>query len=436
MAKYLQAQKLSGKITLCGDKSISHRALILAALSSGQTIVRGLNRGQDVMHLAKAITQLGACVTFKPEHNLCLIDGAGIGCLLEPQQPFYLGNSGTAARLLIGAIAPYNIKASFTGDTSLQSRPMTRIIEPLQQTGAQFSVDRYLPLQLLGNPCAVPIDLQLKIASAQVKSALLFAALSIEGRSIIIENTPTRDHTERMLELFAADIQLERMANATKICITGAKALQASTIAIPGDFSAAAFLIAAAILVPGSEVELTNVGLNPTRTGFLTCLQEMGADIEITNPQVISNEPVGNLKIRHCQLSAIDVPASRAALMIDEYPILAVLAAFAKGETTLHGLTELKVKESNRLLAIAAGLNANNVLCHISSDSLRIVGTNPDHIGGAVVSTHMDHRIAMSFLVMGLASAHPISVDNITYIGTSFPEFFDILTGFGAQIYG
>lgn len=436
MACYLQAKKLCGTVSLNGDKSISHRALILSLLARGRSTIKNLNKGHDVMHTVQAIRALGANVIFDKEKDITIVDGAGLGCLLQPAAPIYLGNSGTAARLLIGAIAPYNITTEITGDESLQSRPMDRIITPLKLMGAQFSPTNQLPLILLGNPEPIPIEWDLTIASAQVKSALLLAALSISGDNIIREYVQSRDHTERMLPLFEADFTSSQKSNHIALNIVGNKTLHHTELAVIGDFSSASFLMAAALLVPDSYIELKNIGINPTRTGFLTCLQEMGADIELLNKREISSEPVCDIKIRHSQLKGIVVPASRAALMIDEYPIISVLAAFAQGETILHGIEELKIKESNRLVAIAEALQLNNVVCEIKNNSLKITGTSPIHMGNTTVNSRQDHRIAMSFLIMGLASANPIYIDDISSIATSFPEFFRLLATLGAEIYG
>lgn len=435
MASYLQAKKLYGAVSLSGDKSISHRALILALLAKGRSIIKNLNKGQDVMHTALAIKALGANVIFDKEKELTIVDGAGLGCLLQPTKAIYLGNSGTAARLLIGAMAPYNITAEITGDESLQNRPMDRIITPLKLMGAQFSDNSRLPLTLLGNPEPIPIEWDLTIPSAQVKSALLLAALSIKGDNIVKEYVQSRDHTERLLPLFGADFIARQKPDHTSLNIIGNRSLRAAELEIIGDFSSASFLIAAALLVPDSCIELKNIGINPTRIGFLTCLFDMGAAIELLNKREISAEPVCDIKIRHSQLKGINVPASRAASMIDEYPIISVLAAFAQGDTILHGLQELKIKESNRITAIAEALRLNNVNCEIKNNSLKIIGTSPNYMGDIMVNSRQDHRIAMSFLIMGLASAKPIYIDDISSIGTSFPEFFQLLAKLGVEIY-
>ena len=426
---------LKGAVRVPGDKSMSHRALILGLLSVGTTTITGLLEGDDVMATAAACRAFGATVTKKGES--WHVSGVGVGSLLEPDAPLDFGNAGTGARLMMGVAATYDFKTRFTGDVSLCSRPMARVLTPLKQMGAEVldcAAGEKLPLTLRGATLPVPVTYTLPVASAQVKSAILLAALNTPGRTTVIEPVPTRDHTEKMLAAFGASITVEVQANgAHHITINGEAELQPQNIAIPADPSSAAFPIVAALLVPGSSVELSGVMLNPTRTGLFTTLKEMGAVLEITNRRVEGGEEVGDITARYGPLHAVDVAATRAPSMIDEYPVLAVAASFASGQSTFHGLHELTVKESNRLTAIAAGLRANGVMAKIDDDTLTVEGIGRVK-GGGRVETHHDHRIAMAFLIMGLASDSPVEIDDSRMIATSFPAFLPLMRGLGAQI--
>ncbi len=426
---------LKGTVRVPGDKSMSHRALILGLLSVGTTRITGLLEGDDVMATAVACAAFGATLTKTSE--TWQVSGVGVGALLEPDAPLDFGNAGTGARLMMGVAATYDFKTCFTGDVSLCSRPMARVLTPLKQMGAEVlhsAAGEKLPLTMRGATLPVPLTYTLPVASAQVKSAILLAALNTPGRTIVIEPVPTRDHTEKMLAAFGAAIHVETQSNGTrKITIDGEAELRPQTIAIPADPSSAAFPMVAALLVEGSTVTLDAVMLNPTRTGLFTTLVEMGARLAIENRREEGGEEIGDITVTYGPLSAVDVPASRAPSMIDEYPVLAVAAAFAKGRSVFHGLHELTVKESNRLTAIAAGLRANGVTALIEGDTLIVEGTGSVE-GGGVVETHHDHRIAMAFLVMGLASQKPVQIDDGRMIATSFPEFLTTMHGLGAKI--
>ncbi len=437
-ARARQSGPFSGNIKVPGDKSISHRALLLGALSRGTTSISGLLDGTDVLATADAVAAMGAKVT-RLGPGTYQVSGTGLGGMLDPAEPLDLGNSGTGARLLMGVVAGQGLRAAFDGDASLRSRPMGRILEPLKSMGARVAGPgdkAKLPLTIIGATPAIPIDYVMPVASAQVKSAILLAGLGAMGTTIVRERHPTRDHSERMLAHFGADISLSRDGEDTVITISAAKPLLAQEIKVPGDPSSAAFPLVAALLVPGSDLTIRGVMINPTRTGLLTTLADMGANIQFTNRRDNGGEPVADLRIRAGRLRGVEVPADRAPSMIDEYPVLAVAAAAAKGTTVMRGLGELRVKESDRLEAVLAGLLANGVDARIDGDDLIVAGCGSGAAiaGGGTVATHMDHRIAMSFLVMGLASDKPVGVDSIAMIATSFPNFIDIMRGIGADI--
>ncbi len=400
---------LRGASAVPGDKSISHRALILGAMVEGETRIRGLLESGDVMRTVEAVRALGAAV--ERDGDVWRVRG---GAWRSPERPIDCGNSGTTARLLMGAVAGRPISATFAGDASLSSRPMRRVTEPLRQMGARIEGGDTLPITIHGGGLR-GIHYRAPVASAQVKSAILLAGLGADGATDVKEPQPSRDHTERMLPLFA-----------------GERGLRGTEIEVPGDPSSAAFAIVAALLGPGSEITLRGVCINPTRIGLLECLRSMGGAIEVTNPRQLGGEPVGDILARYSKLRGIEVSSDRAPAMIDEYPLLAVAAAFAEGETVLHGLGELRHKESDRLAAIAAGLAACAVAVQIEGDTLRIRGGAVR--GGAEIATHGDHRIAMAFLVLGLASAAPVCVDGAEMIATSFPGFADLMRGLGARI--
>lgn len=424
---------LSGSIRVPGDKSISHRALMFGALAVGETHISGLLESEDVLATAAAMRALGAEV--RREDGRWVVSGRGVGGLTEPANVLDMGNSGTAARLLTGILASHPIFSVITGDASLRSRPMRRVIEPLKPCGAHFTARAggLLPLAIEGTADAMPLSYRLPVASAQVKSAVLLAGLNARGLTEVEEPVSTRDHTENLLRHFGANVSIEQTGGGRAICLTGQPELHAADVTVPADPSSASFPLVAALLVPNSEIRLESVGLNPLRTGLLTTLQEMGATITIENQRLEGGEPVGDILVRHGSLSAVDVPPERAPTMIDEYPILAVAAAFARGTTRLFGLGELRVKESDRLTATARMLTENGVHADVSGDMLEIHGTPAPPRGGARIATGMDHRMAMSSLVFGLASEQPISVDDARFIDTSFPGFVLQMATLGAS---
>lgn len=427
---------LRGQIKVPGDKSISHRALMLGATAIGETVVGGLLEAEDVLNTATAMAALGARVS-RDEDGRWHISGTGVGGFIAPDAPLDFGNSGTGARLTAGLVSTTPLTATLTGDASLVKRPMGRIIEPLERMGARFEAapGGRMPLILHGARRPTPMRYRLPVASAQVKSAILFAALNTPGRTTVIEPEASRDHTERMLRAFGAAITVHEAPGGRKIVVEGHHELKAQPVAVPGDPSSAAFPLVAALITEGSVVVIANVLLNPTRTGLLATLKEMGADIEISNRRTEGGEEVGDLTARSSRLKGVTVPAGRAPSMIDEYPVLSVAAAFAEGRTRMDGLSELRVKESDRLAAVAAGLAANGVEVRIGDDWLEVTGRRGgSRLGAGEVKTHLDHRIAMSFLVMGLAAEHPVTVDDTRMIATSFPGFTDLLAGLGADL--
>ncbi len=430
------AMPLAGRLRVPGDKSISHRALMLAALAVGRTEITGLLEGEDVLATARALVALGAAVT-RLGAGRWNVDGVGIGGLAEPEQVLDLGNSGTSARLLLGILATHPLLAFLSGDASLRRRPMGRVIAPLSQMGARFlarSGER-LPLAVAGAAEPLPITYALPVPSAQVKSAVLLAGLNAPGETTVIEPQPTRDHTERMLRHFGAAVRIEAdEGGAKRITVTGFPELVPAPITVPGDPSSAAFPAVAALIVPGSEVVIEGVGINPTRTGLFDSLREMGADIALLNEREEGGEPVADLRVRAGALSGAEIPAERAPRMIDEYPILAVTAACARGRTLMRGLAELRVKESDRLAAIADGLARCGVRVAVTGDDLIVDGDGRPPAGGARIATALDHRIAMAFLVLGLATREPVAIDDAAPIATSFPGFVALMEGLGARI--
>ncbi|MFN4353670.1 3-phosphoshikimate 1-carboxyvinyltransferase [Parvibaculum sp.] len=431
------SRALGGTIRVPGDKSISHRALIFGALAVGETRITGLLEGEDVLSTAETMRRLGARVT-RHEDGTWSVFGVGVGGLREPAEPLDFGNSGTGARLVMGLVAGHPITATFIGDASLSRRPMGRVIKPLSEMGAHFHAREggKMPLTLTGARRALPITYRSPVASAQVKSAILLAGLNAPGITTVIEPVPTRDHTERMLRAFGAHIGTKQGKDGLEISLAGEPELTPCPIAVPGDPSSAAFPVVAALLVPGSEIVVQGITLNPHRAGLYTTLKEMGGDIEVMNQRDEGGEPVADLRVRHSRLKGIDVPPERAASMIDEYPVLAVAAAFAEGETRMMGIHELRVKESDRIAATASGLRANGVKVHESDDGMVVEGRSGVVDGGGHVVTHMDHRIAMSFLVMGLAAQKPVTVDDASMIATSFPGFTKLMRGLGASLAG
>ena len=427
------AAPLAGRIRVPGDKSISHRALMFGALAVGETRIDGLLEGEDVLRTATAMRALGASVV--QDGAVWRVAGRGIGGLAEPTDVLDMGNSGTAARLLAGMLASHDLFAVMTGDASLRGRPMRRVTEPLSLCGAQFSAREggRLPLAIRGACDAMPIHYRVPVASAQVKSAILLAGLNAPGHTVVEEAAATRDHTEAMLRHFGAEVTVAVEGAGRVITLAGQPELRARDVVVPGDPSSAAFPIAAALLVPGSAVTITGLGLNPLRTGLLDTLREMGADLVVTGERREGGETVGDLTVRHGALRGIDVPPGRAPAMIDEYPILAVIAACASGTTRMRGLGELRVKESDRLVLTAAMVQAAGATVSIEGDDLVVEG-RPCLAGGCTVTTHMDHRLAMSALVMGLATQAPVAVDDAAFIETSFPGFAALMRGLGADI--
>ncbi|MGB3320896.1 MAG: 3-phosphoshikimate 1-carboxyvinyltransferase [Sphingopyxis granuli] len=421
---------LKGRIAIPGDKSISHRALMLSALAVGTSRVTGLLEGHDVLATAAAMRGMGATIE-RREDGEWVIDGVGVGGLLQPHEALDMGNSGTSTRLLMGLVASHPITVTFIGDASLSGRPMGRVIEPLSQMGTDIvaSPGGRLPLMVRGLAPAIPLAYGLPMASAQVKSAVLLAGLNTPGITEVIEPIPTRDHSERMLKGFGADLNVETDGDGTRrIRIRGEAELRPQTIAVPGDPSSAAFFIVAALIVPGSDVVIANVGLNPTRAGLVEVLQAMGGDIELLDPREVGGEPVADLHVRHSALKGIEVDPAIAPSMIDEYPILFVAAALAEGRTVTTGLDELRVKESDRLAVMAAGLTAIGAQVEESADGLAIDGTGGDPLpGGATIAGHLDHRICMSFAVAGLVGKAPVTIDDMGPVATSFPNFEALL---------
>ncbi|ETD86879.1 3-phosphoshikimate 1-carboxyvinyltransferase [Rhodobacter capsulatus] len=427
---------LSGVAAVPGDKSISHRALILGALSVGTTRITGLLEGQDVLDTARAMQAFGATVT-RTGPGAWTVEGVGVGGFAEPAEVIDCGNSGTGVRLIMGCMATSPISATFTGDASLRKRPMGRVTDPLALFGARSygRAGGRLPMTLVGAAEPVPVTYTTPMASAQVKSAVLLAGLNAPGQTVVIEKTPTRDHTERMLRGFGAEVTVEATPEGNRITLTGQPELRAQEVAVPRDPSSAAFPVCAALLVPGSDILVPGVSQNPTRNGLFLTLREMGADIEFLNEREEGGEPVADLRVRHSRLTGIAVPPERAAAQIDEYPVLAALAACASGTTVMRGVHELRVKESDRIAAMARGLEACGVRVEEDDDTLIVHGLGPEGVpGGATVATHIDHRIAMSFLVLGLVSQQPISVDDGSPIATSFPVFEDLMRQLGASI--
>lgn len=428
---------LSGRAEVPGDKSISHRSLILGAMAVGETRISGLLEGEDVIDTAKAMRAFGAEVT---DHGggEWSVYGVGVGGFAEPDQVIDCGNSGTGVRLIMGAMATSPISATFTGDASLNKRPMARVTDPLALFGTR-SVGRSggrLPMTIVGAADPVPVRYVVPVPSAQVKSAVLLAGLNAPGKTVVIEKEATRDHTERMLRGFGAELTVEETEEGRVITLTGRPELKPQTIAVPRDPSSAAFPVCAALIVPGSDVLVPGIGLNPTRSGLFTTLREMGADLTYENEREEGGEPVADLRARYSpDMKGIEVPPERAASMIDEYPILSIVAANATGTTMMTGVKELRVKESDRIDAMAVGLRACGVEVDEGDDWWSVEGVGAGNVaGGATCASHLDHRIAMSFLVMGMATQKPVSVDDGSPIATSFPVFEPLMASLGASL--
>jgi 3-phosphoshikimate 1-carboxyvinyltransferase len=429
-----RSARLSGRIRVPGDKSISHRALILGALATGRTRIGGLLEAEDVMATARALAALGASVS--RANGTYEVNGQGVGGLHSPRAPLDFGNSGTGTRLMLGVVAGHAFETAFTGDASLRRRPMGRVLAPLTTMGLEIAAEAEgarLPLKVRGTQDLIPIVYDLPVPSAQVKSAILLAGLHAPGRTSVIETLPTRDHTERMLGYFGAELSIDDHGEGVRtVSILGDSELTGTPITVPGDPSSAAFIIAASLICPGSSVVIEGVLLNSTRTGFIESLRDMGADIDTLDVREEGGEPVGDLQVKASPLRGIRVPAARAPSMIDEYPVLAAVAGFAEGETRMEGLSELKVKESDRLSATEAGLRACGVEARIEGDDLIVEGTGEVR-GGNLVATHMDHRIAMAFLTLGFGASEPVTVDDTSMIATSFPEFVPLMAKLGCD---
>ncbi len=429
---------LHGRIRAPGDKSISHRALIIGLLAAGRTRISGLLEGDDVLRTAAAARAFGARVE-RLGPGSWQVDGAGLGTLLQPTEALDFGNAGTGARLMMGVAGGHGLTATFDGDASLRKRPMRRILDPLVLMGAEVLSEAgggRCPVVLRGTANPAPVEYRSPVPSAQLKSAILLAGLNSPGRTTVIETEASRDHTEKMLAWFGAKITVSPEGpHGRRIVLEGRPDLRARDVVVPADPSSAAFALVAALIVPGSDIVIEGVMMNPLRIGLLTTLLEMGADISEIDRRVEGGEDVADLRVRASVLQGADVPAERAPSMIDEYPVLAVAAAFATGETRMRGLSELRVKESDRLAAVAAGLDCNGVVHRIEGDDLIVTGTGKV-AGGGRVATHLDHRIAMSFLVMGLASAAPVTIDDSAMIATSFPTFQPDMERLGAKFSG
>ena len=428
---------LTGTALVPGDKSISHRALIFGAMAVGETTITGLLEGQDVLDTAKAMQAFGATVT---QHGpgAWSVHGVGVGGFREPADVIDCGNSGTGVRLIMGCMATTPMTATFTGDASLRKRPMGRVTDPLSLFGTQAygRTGGRLPMTIVGAGNPVPVRYALPVASAQVKSAILLAGLNTPGQTVVIEREPTRDHSERMLLGFGAHLTVEKTIEGNVITLTGQPELRPQAVAVPRDPSSAAFPVCAALIVEGSDIMVPGVSQNLTRNGLYLTLVEMGADIEFQNPRLEGGEPVADLRVRFSDaMHGIEVPPERAPSMIDEYPVLSVVAAFAMGKTVMRGIKELRVKESDRIDAMARGLESCGVRVEEDADTLIVHGMGAGGVpGGATCKTHIDHRIAMSFLVMGMASKKPVSVDDASPIATSFPIFDALMTGLGASL--
>ena len=427
---------LRGQVRVPGDKSISHRALMFSALAVGESRIAGLLEGEDVLATAAALRAMGADIVRDGPEDW-RVRGVGVGGLLEPAGALDMGNSGTSTRLLLGLLASHPVTATFIGDASLSRRPMGRVITPLEAMGARFAArdGGRLPLTITGCCPALPIRYVLPVASAQVKSAILLAGLNTPGTTVVVEPVPTRDHSERMLAGFGAQLHMEKTPEGRLIALTGEAELRPQTIIVPGDPSSAAFPLVAGAVVPGSDVTIGNVGMNPTRSGLIGVLREMGADLRLEQERMVGGEPVADIRVRAAPLAGVDVPPQVAPSMIDEYPVLCVAAALARGRTVLRGLEELRVKESDRIALMAEGLAACGVPVEELPDGLVIEGSGGAPVpGGATVRSALDHRIAMSFAVLGQCARAPVTIDDAAPIATSFPGFIAMMTGLGAGL--
>lgn len=437
------SKPLSGIARVPGDKSISHRALMFGAIAGGVTEITGLLEGEDVIHTAGALSAMGATIVRPAQAGgVWHVTGVGAEGLKTPASDIYLGNSGTSTRLLMGLVGGYPVRATFTGDASLSKRPMARVSTPLAQMGVRITTAEggKLPLTVEGSETLKEIAYTLPVASAQVKSAIILAGLACASETVVTEPEPTRDHSERMLRFFGADIRSETQPDGSNvITVRGKPVLTGKPVMVPADPSSAAFATVAALIIPGSDIVLPQVSINPLRTGLYATLRDMGADITFENERELSGEPVADIRVRHSRLKGITVPEARVPSMIDEFPILGVAAAFAEGTTYMTGLEELRVKESDRLSAIYNGLTAAGVTARMGDSTLEVDGTKTGAnggrpAGGCTIETHLDHRIAMSFLVLGMAAAEMVAVDDAETINTSFPGFAALMNALGADI--
>ena len=426
---------LSGEIFIPGDKSISHRCIILSSLAIGESKITGLLKSSDINCTINSMKSLGSSIDFN-SLNECFINGIGIGSLKQPNAPLDFGNSGTAARLILGLVSTHPIETRFIGDDSLSQRPMRRVTDPLVDFGANFNLrnSEFLPIEVKGAEYPIPITHEMKVASAQVKSAIMFAGLNTPGITTIIEKEKTRNHTETLFKYYGYKINIEEKDGKNFISFEGQKALNPVNIKVPGDPSSAAYPVVAGLICKDSSIKVKNVLLNPTRDGLYKCLDEMGANIRYSNKKIEAGEITYDIDVSSSTLSAIDVPANRAPTMIDDYPILAIAASMANGTSIFRGLSELKVKESDRLLGIYKILNKNGIDTSIEDNNLIIRGNAKGPKGGAIIETNLDHRIAMSSIILGMVSDKPIEVDDTETIKTSFPEFIELMKKLGAKL--
>lgn len=434
LRSYKKDVALKGEITVPGDKSISHRSLIFSALAHGTSTITGLLEGEDVLKTAAALQLMGVDID-KNADGVWNVNGCGVAGLSEPDDVLDMGNSGTAARLMAGLVSPYNFTSFFTGDASLRTRPMKRVFDPISEMGAQIIArqDGLMPFAIVGAKYPLPISYTMKVASAQVKSCVLLAGLAINGTTTVVEPQRCRDHTEIMMQDLGIKLERERFESAAKVSFNGLQEFDAKNFEVPGDISSAAFLIVAGLIVKDSKIVIRNVGMNPLRDGIIITLIEMGGNITYENERLVGGERVADVIVESSQLKAIDVPADRAPIMIDEYPILGVAAANASGTTKMNGLAELKVKESNRLLMIAQNLENCGVNLTMGEDYLEVQGGIAQPSKLVKINTSMDHRIAMSFLVMGLKLENGVEIDDSTMIDTSFPGFARLFDAFGSS---
>jgi len=425
---------LSGTCMVPGDKSISHRSLMLSALAIGKSRISGLLEGEDVLATATAMQAMGATLDRVAEGEWT-VQGVGLGNLVTPSTTIDMGNSGTSTRLLMGLMASHNIQVTMTGDDSLQGRPMGRVMTPLSNVGANFDArdGKYLPVTIKGTTKPAALDYTTPMASAQVKSAVLLAGLNTPGTTIVRESVATRDHTERMLSAMGADIQTTKEDGLFVIRLKGQPELKSITLEVPGDISSSAFILVAASIIPGSNITIENIGLNPLRTGIIYALREMGADITVINERTLGGEQVGDLHVKYAPLKGITTLSVDPSTMIDEFPVLFCAAAVAEGTSRFTGLEELRVKESDRLKAMATGLEANGVILTELKDGIEITGANGTVLGGGFVKTHLDHRIAMSFAILGMMAEKPVIIDDADPIQTSFPTFISMMESLGAN---